>query len=99
VFEKRPRNELRYRPTVYTCNIAASQYAKPLDRHDAQLVRPLLGRLLLQANTRHLIPVNTPCSQPLCAGLRSSVTHGIGTVNDIPDHPYDRYIYRCRPNA
>jgi len=23
------------------------------------------------------IPVTTPCSQPLCAGLRSSVTHGI----------------------
>jgi len=25
--------------------------------------------LLLQADTRHLIPVTTPCSQPLCAGL------------------------------
>jgi len=25
---------------------------------------------------------------------RSSVTHGIGTVTDIPDQPYDLYIYR-----
>jgi len=23
----------------------------------------------------------------------SSVTHGIGTVTDIPDRPYDLYIY------
>jgi len=51
----------------------------------------VLGRLLLQADTRHLIPVNTPCSQPLCAGRHSSVTHGIGTVTDIPDQPYDLY--------
>jgi len=68
--------------------------ASPLDPHDAQQVRPVLGRLLLQADTRHLIPVNTPCSQPLCAGLRSSVSHGTGTVTDIPDQPYDLYIYR-----
>jgi len=26
---------------------------------------------------------------------RSSVTHGIGRVTDIPDQPYDLYIYRC----
>jgi len=56
----------------------------------------VLGRLLLQADTRRPIPVNTPCSLPLCAGLRSSVTHGIGTVTDIPHQPYDLYIYRCR---
>ena len=29
-----------------------------------------------------------------CAGLRSSMTHDIGTVTDIPDQPYDLYIYR-----
>jgi len=26
---------------------------------------------------------------------RSSVTHGIGRVTDIPDQPYDLYICRC----
>jgi len=26
---------------------------------------------------------------------RSSVTHGIDTVTDIPDQPYDLHIYRC----
>ena len=44
----------------------------------------MLGRLLLHADTRHPIPINTPCSQPLCPGLRSSVTHDIGSVTDIP---------------
>jgi len=39
---------------------------------------------MLQADTRA-----TPCSQP----LRSSVTHGIGKAADIPDKPYDLYIY------
>jgi len=39
--------------------------------------------LLLQGDTRHLIPVSaTPCIQPLCAGLRNSVTHGMGSVTD-----------------
>jgi len=28
------------------------------------------------------IPVTTPCSQPLCAGLRSSVTHGINILDE-----------------
>jgi len=28
------------------------------------------------------------------AGLCSSVTHGIGTVTDISDEPYDLYIYK-----
>jgi len=47
--------------------------------------------LLLQADTRQLIPVNTPCSQPLCAGLRSSVTRGIGSVTNIPELSCDLY--------
>jgi len=47
--------------------------------------------LLLQADTRHLIPVTTPCSQPLRADLRSSVTHGIGSVTDVPEISCDLY--------
>jgi len=48
--------------------------------------------LLLQADNQHLIPVSaTPCSQLLCAGLRSSMTHGIGSVTDIPDLTCDLY--------
>jgi len=35
--------------------------------------------LLLQVDTR-----GTPYSQPLCADLSSSVTHGIGSITDIP---------------
>jgi len=38
-----------------------------------------------------LIPVTTLCSQPLCAGLRSSVTHGICSVTDIPELTSDLY--------
>jgi len=40
---------------------------------------------MLLADTRA-----TPCSQPLL----SSVTHDTGTVADIPDQPYDLYVYR-----
>jgi len=47
--------------------------------------------LLLQADTRHPIPVNTPCSQPLCAGLRSSVARGIGSVTNITELTSDLY--------
>jgi len=56
----------------------------------------VLGHLLLQAHTRHLIPVNTSCSQPLCADRRSSVTRGIDTVTGIPDQPYDIYSSMIR---
>jgi len=51
----------------------------------ALVVIYMLQADMLQANTRA-----TPYSQP----LRSSVTYGIGTVTDIPDQPYDVYIYK-----
>ena len=34
-----------------------------------------------------------PVPRPAASRCRSSVTHGIGTVADIPDQPYDLYIY------
>jgi len=45
--------------------------------------RSVCARLFAAASwSRHLIPVNTPCSQPLCAGLCSSMTHGTGSITD-----------------
>ena len=38
-----------------------------------------------------VVTVTTPCSQPLCAGLRSNVTHDIGSVTDIPELTCDLY--------
>ena len=49
----------------------------------APVIIHMLQADMLQGHTRA-----TPCSQP----VRSSVTHGIGTVTDIPDQPYDLYI-------
>jgi len=37
---------------------------------------------------------NTTRSSHVTGHNCSSVTHGIGTVTDIPDQPYDLYIYR-----
>jgi len=69
---------------MYKC-ISYVLAALPLDPHDAQQVRPVLGRCrccCCKLNTRHLIPVSaTPCSQPLWA--LCSVTRGIGSGTDI----------------
>ena len=71
--------------------------ASPLDLCTLIALHALVIIHMVQANMLQADTRVTPCSQPMCAGgVRSSVTHGTGTVTDIPDQPYDLYIYRCR---
>jgi len=64
--------------------------ASPLNPSRLIALRALVIIHMVQADTLQADTRSTPCSQP----LRSSVTHGIGTVTDIPDKPYDLYICR-----
>ena len=67
-------------------------YHAALSGHHSHSAGWTIASATLQTGRCKPIPVTTPCSQPLCAGFRSSVTHGIGSVTDIPEISCDLSI-------